>query len=105
MNIKIQNQALYRSIEYCRVDGCLQKYSHTTEAHVCNICNIRAQSCSCKNVLYNITCPTCKQITDIDLNFELYTGSQCIICMEDKKMIVFKECKHANTCIDCAKQL
>ena len=47
-------------------------------------------------------CPICREYSNIDLNMQLYTGSECCICLENKKKIIFSKCKHASVCHVCA---
>ena len=47
-------------------------------------------------------CPICREYSNIDLNMQLYTGSECCICLEDKTKIIFSKCKHASVCHVCA---
>lgn len=92
----------------CKIKNCKGKWTHTTEAHYCEFCKKRTNNCEHCGEIENIiekTCPSCKVFGKIDLNTELYTGGECLICMEDKKMIVFENCKHANICKECCLQL
>tara|TARA_X000000950_G_scaffold278363_1_gene369153 strand:- start:855 stop:1694 length:840 start_codon:yes stop_codon:yes gene_type:complete len=46
-------------------------------------------------------CPACREIDYVNIDFCIYTGTQCNVCMEDKPKVIFNECKHALTCRDC----
>lgn len=99
----------------CIVPNCSQRWSHTTEAHHCSDCGRRggdhASDCT-SNVVQdatadststiNIQCPHCKQYSNVDLNFQVFTGGDCTICANQTRMVVFATCKHANICKDCA---
>lgn len=93
----------------CNVQTCKGKWTHTTDAHFCEECKIRTSTCEhCILIsvnLINKQCPICKQYGNIDLSLELFTGGECVICMEQKKMILFDNCKHANICKECCLQL
>ena len=47
-------------------------------------------------------CPICRDFSSVDLNMQLYTGTECSICLENKKKIIFSKCKHASVCPECA---
>lgn len=96
----------------CTVENCTYPWSHTTEAHHCSTCGIRGNCrCSIPNVSARETsivmkqCPHCKVLSSVDTTLELFTGADCTICMEPKKMIMFSECKHANVCAECVIKL
>ena len=89
---------------HCTVIGCESKHTHSNSSHYCKQCKQRTDSCiHCTNLidLQNKICPTCKLNNEVDLNLQIFTGSDCIICFDQKKMILFKSCNHANICRDC----
>ncbi len=99
--------------DWCSVPTCTYRWSHTTEAHHCYKCGARGNlTCNCSTTRgdassstiskITIECPHCKTLGNIDLSWEIYTGAECTICMDTKKMVVFDSCKHANICKDCA---
>lgn len=101
----------------CTIPNCNRKWSHTTEAHHCYTCggrglqhtptcpeNVSQINNTTTNII-NIQCPHCKTNGNVDLNFELFTGTECTICMNQTRMIVFDTCRHANICKECALRL
>ena len=56
--------------------------------------------------IINKKCPICRIDSDIDTNTTLFTGAECCICMDSsKKMIIFKNCSHAQVCSECVLKL
>jgi hypothetical protein len=108
--------------EACTVPGCTYPWSHTSAAHHCHACGSRV-GCSCRvsrvsppagpsaappsasPTLLTIECPHCKATGNVDTTWEIFTGAQCTICFDDKKMVVIDTCKHANICKECAVRL
>ena len=88
---------------HCQVPGCQDAIFHTTEGHLCDTCMMRGNNCKCIQES-SIQCPTCKTINIIEQN-TVFTGNDCIICYESKPMVLFKTCRHANICQDCADKL
>lgn len=84
----------------CKIEGCVDKGSHVTRSHPCNVCsNICGkeicEDCSCK------TCPLCRVPSSVDMLFTVFTSSSCVVCMEDKPLCIFKRCRHVCVCPDC----
>lgn len=50
-------------------------------------------------------CPMCREISNINLDMNIFTDSPCSICFDTKPKIIFNGCKHANVCKECAVQL
>jgi hypothetical protein len=108
-------------VDHCNIDKCLYPWSHTRDAHHCGKCFERAthsiNECSnnrvsrgfinnnVHNSIIKKKCPTCKQKSDVDLNFQIFTDDTCIICIEKNKKIIFSGCNHANVCKECCKKL
>ena len=46
-------------------------------------------------------CPICRECSNVDLTNQIFTGTECVICMENKKKVVFENCKHASVCHEC----
>ena len=90
----------------CTVPGCKQPWSHMNEAHHCLSCGKRG-GCDCRNSagIITKTCPSCKVISNIDTKYELFTGGECIVCLQFTKMVVFEKCHHANVCSSCIQKL
>jgi len=102
----------------CSFLGCQYKWSHNAEAHHCFSCGTRGADQNCcvrlsqtstgRNIQEDRVsrkCAHCKVIGPVDLAFELFTGSDCTICMETKPCIIFSACRHAVVCADCARRL
>lgn len=94
----------------CTVPNCGNTWSHTTEAHHCSACGSRgtAHLINCpRDVLPLITrtCPSCKVTSSVDRNTRIFTGMDCIVCMESGPVVLFASCKHANVCAECVGRL
>ena len=109
----------------CNIEGCSFDYSHNRHAHHCGICGQRAthSQLNCPiNVgrqislhtepepepepeLINKKCPTCNIFSNIDILKTIFVDSECIICFDKKKIVIFDKCKHANVCIKCVVKL
>jgi hypothetical protein len=51
-------------------------------------------------------CPICRVKSDVDTRTTLFTGGACCVCLdESKKMVIFKDCSHAQVCSDCVHRL
>ena len=88
----------------CTISGCESKETHSNSSHYCKECKQRTDSCIHCTIVNNFItkkCPICKLDSEVDTNLQIFTGSDCIICYEEKKMILFKGCKHAIICKDC----
>ena len=56
--------------------------------------------------IINKECPICRVKSDVDTSNTLFTGGACCVCLdESKKMVIFKECSHAQVCSDCVHRL
>ena len=88
----------------CNVLSCISRGNHTTEAHICSICGTRGGTCTCGHVLTR-KCPICRVVSDVDLANKIFTGGECLICMEQKVVVVFDKCKHAQVCSECVSKL
>lgn len=100
----IENESYLSEEIQCSIKGCIKKWSHTTQAHHCFICGSRGKCIHCEEDINNVkfvTCPTCKKQGFVDLDMEIYTGTDCCICFEATKMVIFSMCKHANICVNC----
>ena len=97
--------------EKCTVPGCRYKQFHRTIGHQCSTCNAFGGSCNCslivattENVPVQKKCPICR----IDGSFlpsqQIFTGGECVICMQSTKMIIFS-CGHAQCCLECSLKL
>ena len=72
----------------------------------CDTCGRRAPECACPPATSraDLTCPTCRQVGDVDLRDVVY-GNACVVCFDTKPCVIFASCRHANVCIDCAMRL
>lgn len=124
-----RNEHCRNTIYACTVDQCSSPTDHETSAHYCNMCSMRGM-CICPSTLRtsimnqvdNIqpnqatmssntdtvirkTCPQCKTFGNVDLSKFYYTNTECVICYESSKMILFEECNHVNVCPKCVVRL
>ena len=91
--------------EWCTSISCSNRYTHTLEAHNCIICGKRGACEEHDTSSLFMTCPFCKQEGYVDLKNEIFTGTECIICMENSKVVIFNNCKHALTCKLCVMRI
>ena len=92
---------------WCTVEGCDNRMFHITSSHVCIHCSGRGgyHNTGCPLFAPTIQCPTCKAESIADFGSLLYTGADCIICLEAGPVVAFKPCGHANVCSSCARRL
>ena len=97
---------------WCTVPGCTMPQSHAAEAHHCDGCGGRgAEGCTCQPVGHETTsfvatCPSCKLAGQVvDVRSVVYTGADCVVCMESGPSVVFETCRHANVCATCVRRL
>lgn len=93
----------------CRVPNCNSPTTHDTSAHYCNFCDMRGD-CICPSSTIVTTkfekkCPQCNTFGMVDISKFYYTGSDCSICMEPSKMVLFEACSHVNVCSECIVKL
>lgn len=89
--------------ERCGIQECASAY-HSTDAHHCSTCGNRGKDNCCVATKLYRKCPTCRVSSTVDLSFKLFTGGNCVVCMESVPCIVF-ECMHANVCAECVVHL
>ena len=55
----------------------------------------------------DIKCPKGRSVNNITGKTIVLNGleDKCFICLEDNNLVVFTTCKHANFCLNCAKQI
>ena len=63
--------------------------------------SVEVEEVDIQNSLIYKQCPICREYSHIDMNMKLFTGKECVICMEDNKKVIFNTCKHANVCYKC----
>lgn len=99
MNCWILSQPVkfFSDEEKCRVQGCKMKPTHTTQGHVSCVTDN-------PNTVY-IKCPTCRNFTSATLNNTVITGEPCIICYNNRQVVVFEHCRHCNVCSDCIHEI
>lgn len=90
---------------HCAVPSCQLAWTHTTAAHHCETCGQRGQGCGCGVAVLRKKCPSCRRLSDVDVDAPLYTGGDCLVCAEPKPVVVFSACRHANVCADCVRLL
>lgn len=89
----------------CKVMSCTNRNNHTTDSHICSTCGIRGGTCPCSCPILTKKCPICRLISNVDLAINLFTGTECVVCMEQKPMVVFDTCKHTQVCSGCVRLL
>lgn len=108
----------------CTRPYCTHNKYHTTDAHICNLCNELHSEYNCsKNPLFinrinketngvffkkKVQCPMCR--ADNIIESENITSNtqniKCIICMDtDVKFVFFPTCRHICCCESCCKEL
>lgn len=90
--------------QVCDVPHCKSPHTHLRCAHVCTKCKVRGQSCECETWV-TVKCPSCNAMASANLQVEVFTASDCIVCFDSKPLVVFAPCKHANVCAVCARRL
>lgn len=93
---------------HCNIIGCVTKYTHTRESHICEKCNWRENcSPSCENNYYTIKCPSCRKNNKIQQNQKLVIelNIDCVVCAENKANVFFPDCGHMNVCIECVNKI
>ena len=92
----------------CGVPGCTYPSSHTSDAHHCTACGIRGPGCTCCSVRSSTTsrqCPLCKKTSAVDTAHSIFTGADCVVCLESGPVVMFSGCRHAAVCAKCIPQL
>lgn len=52
------------------------------------------------------TCPICRRYGSLSVRGCIVDGGKCCICLEEnKKMAIFFDCSHAQTCVECAVKI
>lgn len=88
----------------CDVTGCERPWSHTKEAHHCAHCGARG-GCGCPTTC-RVACPLCKvEDPAVDASCVVYTGSDCVVCLESGPCVIFGACRHAVVCAACVRRL
>ena len=114
----------------CTVPHCASSAHHTTSAHVCEVCGSRGGHCECcvddgagvapghaapafdpAGALPGApaaqqvrACPLCRAHGPVDLTRLLFTGADCVVCLQGKPLVAFA-CNHVVVCAECAAQL
>ena len=101
-----------RVANLCTVEGCSHRELHVTSAHHCRLCNRHGGNC-CSHTrrrrlassIVTRACPTCRVTGNVDLGYSVFSGGDCVVCMESKPCVVMETCRHANVCRDCMLRL
>ena len=82
--------------------SCKHPKTHSTEAHSVEQRSALCQYIKEKQIMNSVIIkfPFCMKNVDAFLEFQDFTNSECTICHDNKKMVLFS-CKHANTKIKC----
>lgn len=89
---------------WCTATDCPTYKTHTTAAHHCDVCGrhgLTNHTISCAK--RSATCPLCKVASVA--HRQVFTGSDCVICMEAGPVVVFEACAHAVVCQTCVERL
>lgn len=92
----------------CGVPACTYPWSHTSDAHHCAACGFRGPGCTCRRARSSILtkqCPLCKQTSAVDTAHGIFTGADCVVCLESGPVVIFSGCRHAAVCARCIPQL
>lgn len=90
-------------------------WSHADSAHRCDDCGsfghgsghplcVKTRDALSASTVTR-TCPSCKMVGKVNLSFTVFTGGDCIVCMDSKPTVIFDECRHANVCVDCVTRI
>jgi len=84
----------------CKIEGCVDKDTHVTRCHPCNLCGNVCGREVC-DICNSKTCPLCRVQSVVDPSYTVFTSSSCVVCMEEKTLCIFRRCRHACVCADC----
>ena len=56
---------------------------------MCDICGLRGGACPCAPPPLIKMCPLCKVASRVELEAPIFTGADCVVCMESSAMILF----------------
>jgi len=90
--------------KYCRVRACPHPHRHTTEAHICSVCQELGHDTEQHCTLPAIKCPICRDMSQLDNWKETFVTGQCCICKDDTKLHISDSCRHG-ICKDCLEGL
>ena len=86
----------------CNVPGCGSLH-HTRDGHHCLVCGTLSPTCC--ELRVDKKCPQCREVSTVDLSQPLFVNTECVVCYEDKPLILFEKCRHVGACADCCAQL
>ena len=94
----------------CTVESCSHKEFHVTAAHYCSICKRFGGTCDHTRTrrtthIVSRRCPTCRVLGPVDLEYSVFSGGDCVICLDSKPCVVMQNCRHANVCKDCMRRM
>ena len=93
----------------CKSKNCQNKKYHTTESHICEICNNRHPFQDCPNRTILLKCPICRTDNTIlgtqPKLFGLSEDNKCKVCLENPVEIFLPQCGHVCLCSNCMEQL
>lgn len=89
---------------WCDKVLCPNPWTHTKNAHHCTTCGSRGDDCECP-LHATRKCPSCNTFGEVNVKHKIFTGGDCLVCMDSKPMVVFSTCKHANVCVECVVRL
>lgn len=93
----------------CKSTNCQNKEYHTSESHLCEICNKRHIVQECPQRIIELDCPICRTHNSIPNSqpklFGLSDDNKCKVCLENTVNIFLPQCGHACLCSECLEKL
>jgi hypothetical protein len=95
---------------WCSMNGCINKQTHTINAHHCQYCKINHSDLLCPNnpnnkqLMKTISCPLCRTNNNIynNTNLTLFgVDTKCSICLTNECNIILPICRHVCMCNMC----
>lgn len=93
----------------CKSQNCQKKEYHTSESHICEICNERHIVEECPSKIIKLDCPICRTPNCIPNSqprlFALSDDNKCRVCLENTINIFLPQCGHVCICSECVVKL
>ena len=122
-NKNLQEDKIIENDNWCKSRCCNNYWTHTTENHICNVCDERHVNENCpshalkklyenkknmeNNVVYQVKCPICRVISFCSNTQSKILGlsQECHLCCTNTINFCFPNCKHATCCEDCVQKM
>lgn len=79
------------------------------EGHYCSSCLGRNHECppvtTPRPSTLKVKCPQCRVYNDVDIDNELFSNSECVVCFEHNPLVLFPTCKHVVVCKTCVQTM